>query len=279
MRFPRSRITVGRLMMAIVLMTPGLLLLRAVMATREAVNRSVCISNLKQLVVALHDYETAYGSFPPGTIPNPALSPERRLSWVLPIRQFLGGSSILTIDPTVAWDAPPNWPLRLVAAPGVTYVGTTPADEDRGLTCPDDPAFDGPARPRPLAYVGVAGVGADAPDLPAGHKRAGVFGSDRTTRLADIADGPAQTMILVETARAQAAWSAGGPSSVRGVDPAARPHMGPGRPFGGYHPGGANAAMADGSVRFVRESVAPKVFEAMATIAGGESVPAGWDRP
>ena len=86
-------------------------------------------------------------------------------------------------------------------------------------------------------------------------------------------------MILIETAQGQAPWSAGGPSSVRGVDPAARPYLGPGRPFGGYHPGGANAAMADGSVRFVRDSVDPRAFEALSTIAGGEAVPPGWDRP
>ena len=48
--------------------------------------------------------------------------------------------------------------------------------------------------------------------------------------------------------------------------------------FGGYHHRGANVAMADGSVRWVRETVAPVVFEAMSTIAGGESVPADWDK-
>ena len=38
-------------------------------------------------------------------------------------------------------------------------------------------------------------------------------------------------------------------------------------------PPSANVAMADGSVRFVRETIDPKVFEAMSTIAGGESIP------
>ena len=95
-------------------------------------------------------------------------------------------------------------------------------------------------------------------------------------RLQDIADGTSHTMMLIETRRALGPWTAGGPSSVRGVDPATRPYIGRGHPFGGYHPGGANVAMADGSIRFVKESVDPKVFEAAATIAGGEAVPDDW---
>lgn len=65
---------------------------------------------------------------------------------------------------------------------------------------------------------------------------------------------------------------------MRGVGPATRPHLGSGRAFGGHHPGGANLAIADGSVRFVRDAIDPAVLEAMSTIAGGEPVPADWDR-
>ena len=67
----------------------------------------------------------------------------------------------------------------------------------------------------------------------------------------------------------------------RGNGPRARsakkPYIGAGRQFGGLHDGVAIVAMADGSVRFVSESVDPKVFEALSTMAGGEQVPAGWD--
>jgi len=55
-----------------------------------------------------------------------------------------------------------------------------------------------------------------------------------------------------------------------------RPQIGRGRPFGGYHPGGANVAFADGSIKFLRETIDPKVFEALSTVAGGERLPDGW---
>lgn len=41
---------------------------------------------------------------------------------------------------------------------------------------------------------------------------------------------------------------------------------------GSFHPGGAQVGLADGSVRFVSDSVASDVFTAMATIKGGEIV-------
>jgi len=42
--------------------------------------------------------------------------------------------------------------------------------------------------------------------------------------------------------------------------------------YGSGHSGGANFAMGDGSVRFIRESISPVTFRAMGTRAGGEVV-------
>lgn len=149
-----------------------------------------------------------------------------------------------------------------------------PEDTSDWVTCPDDPGYRA-RKPFPLTYIGVAGVGADAPVLPSGHPRAGIFGYARATKFEDIRDGTSATMAVIETTRDHGPWTAGGPASVRGVDPATRPYIGHGRPFGGYHPGGANVAFADGSVRFVRASIDAKVFEAIATAEGGEELAPG----
>jgi prepilin-type processing-associated H-X9-DG protein len=44
--------------------------------------------------------------------------------------------------------------------------------------------------------------------------------------------------------------------------------------FGSYHPGGANFAFADGSVKFIKETTDRRVLSALGTRAGGEVVSA-----
>lgn len=63
------------------------MLLPAVQAAREAARRSQCTNNLRQLVLAMHNYESALGALPPGYV-SASESPAR--------------------DPET-WDAPPGW--------------------------------------------------------------------------------------------------------------------------------------------------------------------------
>jgi prepilin-type processing-associated H-X9-DG protein len=122
-------------------------------------------------------------------------------------------------------------------------------------------------------YVALAGVGRDAPGRPAGAAGNGFMGYDRLTSLAMISsnDGTSNTVALMETRSGLGPWARGGASTLRGFDPADLPWFGEQRPFAG-HASGINAAMADGSVRFLRSAIDAKKLAAAITIAGGEPV-------
>jgi len=221
-----------------------------------------CASNMHYVALALVGYCTNNGAFPSGTWPHPSLPPERRLSWYASIMPFLDEQELYNVlEKTEPWDAVLNQKVACTRPPYIR--------------CPMDngPRF---GNPWTTSYIGIAGVGTDAPLLPKSDPRSGVFGYDRQTTLADIKDGLANTMLISESGRANGAWLQGGPATVRGLDPADKPYIGPGRQFGGLHPGCVLIALADGSVRVVDEKIDPKVFEALATMAGGESLPSNW---
>jgi Protein of unknown function (DUF1559) len=225
--------------------------------------RGHCQSNLRNIMLALLGYHAQEGALPTGTWPNSDLPAQDRLSWYAAITSYLDEQELGDrIDMTQPWNG---------------YSNASVASESLALlSCP---LGTGAARggPVPTCYIGLAGLGADAPLLPKGHARAGVFGYDRQTTLADIADGLSTTMFVAESGRLMGSWLAGGPPTVRGLDPAQKPYIGPGCQFGGLHQSGAVVAFGDGSARAISPSIDPRVFEALSTIAGGEKLPARWD--
>jgi prepilin-type processing-associated H-X9-DG protein len=118
-------------------------------------------------------------------------------------------------------------------------------------------------------YVAMSGIGLDAATRPAGAPGNGFMGYDRLTSLSMIKDGTSNTIALMETRSGLGPWARGGPSNLRGFDPADVPIFGDQRPFGG-HPDGINAAMADGSVRYINAGIDPIKLAAAITIDGGE---------
>jgi prepilin-type processing-associated H-X9-DG protein len=121
----------------------------------------------------------------------------------------------------------------------------------------------------------------------------GVFAINGTTRLADILDGTSHTMLLAECAGRPTFWQghhevpnlwlSGGPWASRsllwgrGAAPDGTSVFGQcainctnDREVYSFHPAGANAAFADGSVRFLNASLSIRVFARLVTRAGGD---------
>ncbi len=177
---------------------------------RAADNRAKCLENLKVLAMAASGYNQEYRRWPSGTIQNPKLPPAQRMSWQVGVGSFIESSNPLAvINRSEAFNSEYNEPIFDRALGKATF-----------FKCP---TFQQPPNSQfsyLTTYVGVAGLGADAASFPKGDRRDGFFGYDRTIRDADVTDGLANTMTIIETQRANGPVTEGGPSTVRGLDPA-----------------------------------------------------------
>jgi hypothetical protein len=245
---------------------------------REDAARAGCQNNLRVIGLAVGAYRDEHEEYPEATIPNAALPHDRQLSWLVSILPYLEK------EPAPAAPRPgqPAAPRRDV--PRITYERIDrgrawDAEENRAavatplrwFVCPADPHRAPPDTPALTDYVGLAGIGQDAASLKAGDLRAGFFGYGRRLTLEQLQEagggrGTSNTLMVTETAYENDPWAAGGPATVRDVDPDQRPYAGLGRPFGGTHPVGFNVLFADVSVAFLRNDIDPDKLEALVPI-------------
>ena len=223
------------------------LLLPATRRARHASARAQCTNNQKQLMLGMHGYSDVHkGKFPPGCVGSGA-TPEERLSWMVAVLPYVEQESLYR-----QFDLDQDYEGNLGAAATRIKVYTCPAGAD-------------PESPDPVShYVGMAGLGSDAPARPAGAPGNGVMGYDRQIMLTEIDDGTSNTIALMETRTDIGPWARGGPATVRGFESA-------GRSVEDCHEGGGLVVgMADVSVRFLRISTSPAKVAAAITVAGGE---------
>lgn len=92
------------------------LLLPAVQAAREAARRMQCSNNMKQIVLALHNYESVYKTFPPAFTTDANGLPLH--SWRTLILPYMEQSALYqSIDLSKPWDDPVNLAIAQTIVP------------------------------------------------------------------------------------------------------------------------------------------------------------------
>jgi prepilin-type N-terminal cleavage/methylation domain-containing protein/prepilin-type processing-associated H-X9-DG protein len=291
------------------------LLLPAVQSAREAANRMACANNLKNLGLALNNYESVHNSFPFGAmgpvgglpqfdalkqhglgtyllphLEQTPLADEYRwdISWFDPQNQTVVNTQLNVWQcPSARTNRIQDGSLPTITPPPVlVFTGTAACGDYAGMNVVD-------AR---LAHDGLI----DPPSGPRderGHYE-GVFPINRTVRMAGIPDGLSNTIMIAECAgrpqlwqgrtEVPSKWLSGGPWASRNLLWCRGATTGGTAFFGqcainctndrevyAFHPGGANAVFADGHVRFLRANLNIRVFARLVTRAGGEIVSDG----
>ena len=288
------------------------LLLPAVQKVREAAARSQCANNLKQLGLGLHNFESAHGEFPVnlGTVRNPG----PRHPWTVVILPYIEQDNLYRqIRLDLPWFDPLN--RDAIKTPIKIYQCPSAFDRQLAFTEVSVPTVGGVMtriEGGRWDYGPFSGINGAFLGLPSTFDVRAVFDGGGN-RYADITDGLSNTAMVSECANRQQLWKrrtqvtstvaennpcgSGIPGCVNGgiwadwnknmrIDGAA--HDGNASSGGrcainctnqweiySMHTGGANCLFADGSVRFLKESLTYPVFAAMITRAGGEIVDGG----
>lgn len=273
-RIKRGGLTLMEVLVVLgILFVLFLLFVPALRRVREPANRMTCSNNLKMLNLAIINYEQHAGgarpvvkgldpnkrSYPPGCV-GPGDLPEDRLSWMVAILPFLEQESLYK---KIDWKQ--------------GYAGNRPMTQEkiRMFQCPSFPRKEKDESDQEKVmthYVGMAGVGLDAPSRPAGTPGNGFMGYERITTPDMIKDGTANTIGIMETCFQPGPWAQGGPFTLRGLDPGSFAGERKPPPFGGMHSGGMNVAFLDGSVRFFSNPFQPGKLASLVTIDGNEPV-------
>jgi prepilin-type N-terminal cleavage/methylation domain-containing protein/prepilin-type processing-associated H-X9-DG protein len=303
-RSPRRGFTLIELLVVIAII--GILialLLPAVQQAREAARRTQCVNNLKQLGVALHNYENTRGVFPPGYVSNfDRNGDDTGQGWgwaAMLLPQLEQAPTYASINFNLNVEAPDNATARLstfetfLCASDTVQPSWTAATGVQPGGAPLNPV----CQVAPSNYIGMFGFGEP------GVNGNGMFFRNGKVGVRDIRDGTSQTLAIGERSHSMGDSTWNGvvcgailvppPGDTDGVASNSEPEVaagmtlghtgegfGPGDRFGdvnmfhSHHPGGVNFLFADGHVTFLKTSMNYKTYVALSTRAGGEVVSA-----
>jgi prepilin-type N-terminal cleavage/methylation domain-containing protein/prepilin-type processing-associated H-X9-DG protein len=252
------------------------LLLPAVQAAREAARRAQCTNNEKQIALALHNYHDTYKTFPIGhqwVGPAGTNAGSRGWTWSAGLLPFIEQSSL---QDQINFALPVKDPVNIDIVQ--TKVANSRCPSEAGPETHTQNGGSGSGMTPPTAtYVGNCGsfrlsFQTDF-QQPAG-RRNGMFGRDWLVKMRDVTDGTSNTVLVGETILWNFSWDPNWIYRIVGNGSRAANTLGAVRTgrrkinpapvtsnvvrreaFSSRHPGGANFALADGSVRFISETI------------------------
>ena len=246
------------------------LLLPAVQAAREAARRCACANNMAQLGLAMHNFEFSWEHLPAGVI-NPT-GPIRNapvgqhVSHLVQLLPYIEQQGIAdNFDISAGTYAPQNAPARSQVISSFlcpSFPIHVNADETAGLT----------------NYAGCH----HGSEAPIASDNNGLLFLNSEIRYSEIYDGSSNTILIGEMlpSALSLGWASGTSASLRNTSSLVGQafweanRMNPPDPllvggFGSLHPGGAQFTLADGSVRFLSQSIEPELFEFLGDRADG----------
>lgn len=249
------------------------LLLPAVQQAREAARRSQCRNNLKQYGLALHNYHDVQKLFPIGNLGGRYWTFQ---SMLLPyLEQTPLFNQCNYAYPGTCFQS------NVAAGPGNSAVGKSIAI----YGCPSDPNAGKTYYSASISFIAVGSylgvMGKTSTD------GTGLLFSNSHTSFRDVTDGTSNTFAMGERGIPNDLYWGFFVCGFGNVDGkgdgdnvlTTKFGLGPGKPDGAhnlhfwtYHVGGAHFQMADGSVRFVSNSINFSTFQNLSTIGGREIV-------
>ncbi|MFO0865038.1 MAG: DUF1559 domain-containing protein [Gemmataceae bacterium] len=286
------------------------LLVPAVQKVRESAARAQCQNNLKQMGIALHNYEGQFKTFPAGSS-GPASSatppPPYRHGWVAFTLPWIEQDNVRKVyDMNASWYDPSNAnviliPLNVYHCPSAEF-GRTATSASTVFGSRTAAAWD-------YGNVNVSSYAPGYSGTANADRRKGVMNDREASKIAQITDGLSNTLMVSECANRPQLWVLGRQRPDLNAETSASSGGGLGYVTGGVwaehqktvsvggatvdgektigggpcainctndweiysmHTGGANGLFADGSVRFLSSGITIETLAALCSRAGGE---------